>query len=152
MLTAFVLLALSAPADPPKEKAKELPAEAKKELKKLEGKWRVVKTLEATKESEAKDGEDVFITFKDAEMTMASGDKKETIAITAVDGTTDPKCIDLTETRRDKTERTLEGIFKLDGDTLQLAISIPKEGKSRPTGFDKPPDRTVVMTLKRVKE
>jgi uncharacterized protein (TIGR03067 family) len=152
MLTTLVLFALSAPTDPPKEKAKELPAEALKELKKLEGKWRLVKAANGDREAEAKECESIHFLFKGAELTMVSGDKMETIRVTAIDATTDPKCIDLTETRRDKTERTVEGIFKLDGDTLQLALSLPKEGKNRPTGFEKPGERTMVWTLKRVKE
>lgn len=152
MLTALVLLALGTPADPPKEKAKELPAAAQKELKKLEGKWRLVKAATAEKEEAAKEGEALFLTFKGAEATMSFGDKKESVRVSAIDATTDPKCIDLIETRRDKTERTLEGIYKLDGDTLTLAFALPKDGKERPTGFAKPGPRTMVWTLKRVKE
>ena len=153
MLTAVVLFALAAPADPPKEKEKELPAEAKKELKKLEGKWRLVKAADANKESDVKESEALDFTFKGAEMTMSFGDKSETLRVTAIDPTTNPKCIDFTEQRRDKTERTLEGVYKLDGDTLRIALAIPKDGKNRPTSFDKPTDpRTMVWTLKRVKE
>lgn len=153
MLTAFVLLAFSAPAEPPKEKEKELPAAAKQELKKLEGKWRLVKAADANKESDVKESEALHFTFKGAELTMSFGDKKETLRVTAIDATTDPKCIDFAEQRRDKTERTLEGVYKLDGDTLKIALAIPKDGKNRPTGFDKPTDpRTMVWTLKRVKE
>ena len=156
MLPAIVLLALIAPSDPPKEKPKELPAEAKKELKKLGGKWKVVKAADANKESEIpKDSEPLIFEFKDADITMRYGDKKETIRVSAIDSTTDPKCIDLTETRKDGTERILEGIFKLDGDTLQIAFTTPKDAnaKSRPTSFDKPTDsRTTVWTFKRVKE
>src|SRR6266545_2295232 len=144
MLTALMLFVLSAPADPP-EKIKELPAAAQKELKKLEGKWRIVKAATADKEQDVKECESLLFEFKGAELTMSLGDKKETIRVTAIDATTDPKCIDLTETRRDKSERTLEGVFKLDGDTLQIALTIPKDGKSRPTGFAKPTDpRTMV--------
>lgn len=153
MLT-IVLFALSAPTDPPQEKEKELPAAAKKELKSLEGRWRLVKSVDMNKEAEPKkeDGE-LFFVFKGTEVTMTFGEKKETIRVTAIDATTDPKCIDLTETRRDKTERTLEGVYQIDGDTLRLALTVPKDGKARPTSFDKPTDaRTMVWTFKRVKE
>jgi len=54
MLTAIVLFALSAPADPPKEKEKELPAEAKKELKKLEGQMADVKAATNQGEGDVK--------------------------------------------------------------------------------------------------
>ena len=153
MLAAIVLLALSAPADPPKEKEKALPADAVKELKKLEGKWRVVKAADANKEADVKEDEAILFTFKGAEVTLSYGEKKETIRVTAIDATTDPKCIDLTERRRDNSERTLEGVYKLDGDTLKIALAIPKDGKNRPTSFDKPTDpRAMVWTFKRVKE
>jgi uncharacterized protein (TIGR03067 family) len=153
MLAAALVFVLAAPADPPKEKEKELPAEAKKELKKLEGKWRLVKAADANKESDVKESEALVFEFKGAEMTMSFGEKKETIRVAAIDSTTDPKCIDFIEVRKDKTERTLEGVYKLDGDTLKIALSIPKEGKNRPTSFDKPTDsRAMVWTLKRVKE
>ena len=61
--TALILFSLTAPAEPPKEKdrEKEFSAEAKKELKKLEGKWRIVKLATADKESEAKDQEAYFV-------------------------------------------------------------------------------------------
>jgi uncharacterized protein (TIGR03067 family) len=154
MLPALLVLALSAPADPPKEKAKEkeLSAETKKELKKLEGKWQMVKAATNQGEGDVKELE-AFCVVSGSELTFSRGDKKETIRVTAIDTTTDPKCIDLTEVRADKTERILEGIFKIDGDTFQLAFAVPKDGKIRPTSFDKPTDaRTMVWTFKRVKE
>lgn len=153
MLAVIVLFALAAPTDPPKPKAKELPDEAKKELKKLEGKWRLVKAVDSTREAEAKESEAIDFVFRGTELTMSNGDKMETIRVTAIDGSTDPKCIDFTETRKDKTERTLEGCYKIDGDTLQIALAITKEGKNRPTSFDKPTEpRTVIWTFKRIKE
>ena len=155
MFTALILFSLTAPAEPPKEKdrEKEFSAEAKKELKKLEGKWRIVKLATADKESEAKDQEAYFV-FKGAEVTLTSADKPktETLHITALDTTTDPKCIDFLEKREGRPDRTLEGIYKIDGDTLQIAFSIPKEVKNRPTSFEKPGDRALVWTFKRVKE
>ena len=154
MLSALLVLALSSPADPPKEKEKEkeLPAGAKKELTKLEGKWQMVKAASSQGEGDVKDLE-AFCVIKGAELTFSRGEKKETLRVSAIGTTTDPQCIDFVGVRRDKTERTLEGIFKLDGDTLQLAFAIPKDGKIRPTSFDKPTDpRTMVWTLKRVKE
>jgi uncharacterized protein (TIGR03067 family) len=155
MFTALILFSLTAPAEPPteKEQPKELSAEAKKELKQLDGKWRVVKLADANKESEVKDQE-VYFVFKGTEVTLTSPDKEktETLRITAIDTTTDPKCIDLLEKRAGRPDRTLEGVYKIDGDTLRLAFSVPKDGKNRPTSFEKPGDRAMVWTFKRVKE
>jgi uncharacterized protein (TIGR03067 family) len=158
MFASFVALSLLVvSADPPKEKEKpkELSAEAKKELKKLEGKWRLVKALNAAKEEEAKDVE-IFFAFEGSKVTLSSGnkDKKETLEVTAIDASTDPKCIDLKEERAGKPSRTLECVYKIDGEMLQFAMAVPPEGeKLRPTGFDKPASpRVMVWTLKRVKE
>src|SRR5262245_39624290 len=110
MFALFLTLPLvGAPADPPKEEAKELPAEAKKELKKLEGKWRLVKALNSTKEAEAKDDE-IYFTFKGSKATLSAvgKDKNETLEVTAIDASTDPKCIDLLELRPGRPPRTQE--------------------------------------------
>jgi uncharacterized protein (TIGR03067 family) len=152
MLTALVLLALSAPADPPKDKSKELPAEAKKELKKLEGKWQLVKAVFKEGEDDLK-GLDVFGTFDGDQMLLFPGKKQETYRVTAIDVTTNPKCIDFQVRRKDGAERLVEGVYKIDGDTFQFAFSAPEDGKMRPTSLAKPTDsRTQVWLFKRVKE
>ncbi len=151
MFRMLILFTLVAQAEPPKEKDKELSAEAIKELKKLEGKWLVVKVAAEGKESEAND-KDVHFVFKGTEVRLMSGDKGETLLITALDSTTDPKCIDFLEKREGRPDRTLEGVYKIDGDKLQIALSVLKEGKNRPTSFEKPGDRAFVWTFKRVKE
>src|SRR4051812_49240041 len=118
MLTSFIVMAMViAPAEPPKEKEKqpELSAEAKKELKKLEGKWQIVKGLGTEGEAELKNLE-AFCVVKGTEMTFTAGTKKETVEITALDPSTDPKCIDLTESRPGKPLQTSEGVYKIDGD------------------------------------
>ena len=156
MFAALVVFVLAAPVDPPKEKEKpkELPEAAKKELKKLEGKWKLLKAADSTKEAEPDPKEPtILFVFKGNELTMEYGERKEAIRITAIDPSTDPKCIDLAEKRRDDPERTIEGVYKIDGDTLQIALHIPKDAKQRPVGFEKPTDpRTMVWTLKRIKE
>ena len=147
----LLLLGVVAGADEPRTKDKELPAEAKKELKKFEGKWRLVKAAGGGQESELKDKE-VYFVFKGAELTITSGNRVETCQIAAIDTTTDPKCIDLVEKRKGRPDRTLEGVYKIDGDTLQLAHELPGGGKSRPTSFEKSVERALVYTLKRVNE
>jgi len=152
MFAAIIAVSLLTTIDPRPQK--ELPEAAKKELKKLEGKWKFVKSLDANKEAEpdAKEPE-VFMVFKGADVTLEFGEKKETVRVAAIDPSTDPKCIDLVEKREGRPDRTLEGVFKIDGDKLLLALCITREGKERPVGFGKPTDpRTVVWTLKRVKE
>lgn len=158
MRLCFPLLLLfgmaTASADEPKVEAKDkkFSAEAKKELKKLEGRWKLTKVAGRGQETEFK--LEAHITFKDTEMTMAAENKEreEKVQIVALDPTTDPKCLDLLEARPGKADRTLECVYKIDGDDLQLAISLPTAGKSRPPGFDKSIDTAMIWTLKRVKE
>jgi uncharacterized protein (TIGR03067 family) len=56
------------------------------------------------------------------------------------------------EKREGRPDQTLEGVYRIDGDTLQIALSILKEGKNRPTSFEKPGDRVLIWTFKRIKE
>lgn len=152
MFATLLLASLTVAADPPKEKG--FSPEAEKELKRLEGKWMFVKGLSKDGESEMKDlgayavYEGTLITF----YSEKTG-KKEMLEITAIDPSTDPKCIDLVEKRKGRPDRTVEGVYKIDGDTMLIAIAVPFGGKVRPVSFEKPKDpRVVVWTLKRVKE
>jgi uncharacterized protein (TIGR03067 family) len=149
MFIAMILFSLTALADPHKE----FSAEAKKELKKLEGKWKMVKSADAQKEFELKDEEMCFL-FKDSDVTLtfSNSTKTEKLQVAAIDPATDPNCIDFLEKREGRPDRALEGVYKIDGDMLQIALSILKEGKNRPTSFEKPGDRVLIWTFKRVKE
>jgi uncharacterized protein (TIGR03067 family) len=152
-LPVLLLLGIAAVADEPKPgaKEKEFSAEAKKELKKLEGKWRLVKIAATDGEVEMKDKE-LYYVFKGTEVTQTFGDKMATSRVDALDAATDPKCIDLTVTREGAPDRTLEAVYRIDGDTLQIAFSLAKEGKNRPTSVEKPSDLSFIWTFKRVKE
>jgi len=154
LVAALVAVALATPpAAADAAKVKGWTAAAKAELKRLAGGWEVFKSVGTGKEEEAPNS-GVLFTFKGSDITMSFGGKKEQLRIGAIDPTTDPKCIDLIETRRDKTERVLEGVYRIDGDTLKLSFHVPEGGaKNRPTGFAKPTDpRTLVWTFNRVKE
>ena len=95
--------------------------------------------------------EEAFCVFEGTKMTFAK--TKEMAEVTALDPSTDPICIDLTNNRPGKPLQIAEGVYKVDRDKLQLAIAAPKGGKLRPANFDKPTDeRIIVWTMKRVKE
>ncbi|MFO0797858.1 MAG: TIGR03067 domain-containing protein [Gemmataceae bacterium] len=150
-LAAVVVASPPAAADA--GKLKEWTPAAKAELKRLGGSWEVVKSVGTGGEKEAADS-GVRFTFKGTEVALSAGGKKETFRVAAIDPTTDPKCIDLIETRQDKTVRVLEAVYRIDGDTLKLAFHVPEGGaKDRPTSFEKPANpRTLVWTFRRVKE
>lgn len=54
----------------------------------------------------------------------------------AVDSSRSPKQINMIGTEGDLAGKIAEGIFSLDGDTLQICHTMP--GKPRPTGFASP--------------
>jgi uncharacterized protein (TIGR03067 family) len=152
MIPLVVSLVLAAPAaDPPKEM--ELPVAAQKELKKLEGKWKLVKEVSADGEREP----EVVVEFKGRKLSLDMKEKKENFefSVTALDPSTDPKCIDFTvlvEKGPLAKGTVIEAIYKLDGDTLTL-VGYAGEGKKRPANFDPPKDEGAGMwVLKRVKE
>jgi uncharacterized protein (TIGR03067 family) len=146
-----VLVAASLAVPQQKEKEKEWPEAAKKELRKFEGMWKAVKGVTNGNEETANGGNDVFIEFKGRKLLL--GDK-EVFEIAALDPSTDPKILDLkavTDMGQLRKDAVLESIYKLDGDTLMLAVYIG-EGKKRPEKFESPKDSQVVwMTLKREK-
>lgn len=149
-LAALVGLLATTAAAPQDEKP--LTAKTKAALPQLAGKWEVTKVGDGDAKEELK-GIAAYWAFNGAEVTFSYGDKSETLRVLDIDPTTDPKCIDLEERRKGRDPRVLEGVYRVDGDTLRLAFAVLKDGKSRPTGFDKPADpRTLVITFKRVKE
>jgi uncharacterized protein (TIGR03067 family) len=158
MFAAIIALSLSASAaEPPKENEKDLPEAAQKELKKLEGKWKLTAgNRDEQERPPSQDGSDVFFEFKGRKVILTERDKEAVIFETAaIDEKTTPKVIDfkMLVERGPLTKGTVyEAIYKLDGDTLKLAIYFG-EGKKRPEKFESPKDSAiVVLTMKRVKD
>ena len=130
---------------------------AKKELKTLAGNWEYVK-------AHAKEGM-IDIASMNAHILTIDGAKweirpkdseevRERAVIIALDPSTDPKILDLkTIPRNPKREGSVvEGIYKIDGDTLVLVTYVGRD-KKRPADFDVPKEtETFVWTLKRVKK
>jgi uncharacterized protein (TIGR03067 family) len=145
MFAASVCLSLMFTADPPKEK--EFPEAARKELKKLEGNWAFVKGTSSKGEEKAEGKlSDFILEFKGKQMLFKLGDEsKETLQIAAIDPSADPKCIDILEKSPGKPGRILEGVFKIDGDKLVIAMRMTGNDKQRPVTFDKPTDPLVVV-------
>jgi uncharacterized protein (TIGR03067 family) len=151
MLATLLALALAAPADPPKEK--ELTEAAKKDLKKLEGVWKAVKGIKDGEEETQNAGEeDLSIEFKGRTMLLKG---KEYFEVTGLDTTTDPKFIDFkTVIAAGPLPKgsVFEGIYKLDGDTLVLAV-FEEGGTSRPTKFESAKgSKVVLITFERQKK
>jgi uncharacterized protein (TIGR03067 family) len=99
------------------------------------------------------DGGIVFTFTADGGLTVKEGNRtKPEGASYKVDPKKDPAEIDLIPPP-DKKEPTLQGIYRLDGDTLTLCFGRGGPGAERPKKFESPEGaETVVMTLKRAKK
>ena len=151
MLAALVALSLVVPAADAKEK--ELSEAAQKDLKKLEGVWKAVKQVNNGTEEEPKmGGEDVVIEFKGRTLLLAG---KEFLTVATMDPAADPKCIDfksLVDMGPVSKGMVFEGIYKLDGDTLVLALHL-EGGSNRPAKFESEKDsKVIVVTFERQKK
>ena len=127
--------------------AADRPDEAvKKELRKLEGTWSIV-AQEANGKREDKDKikKHDFV-FEGEKLIIKDANKSREHSI-QIDPKQTPKTIDLTDAKGDPVGR---GIYKLDGDSLTIAITKP--GFDRPAAFTtKKGSNHVVVVLKREK-
>jgi uncharacterized protein (TIGR03067 family) len=151
MIATILALALAAPAAP-EDKEKELTAAAKKELKALEGKWTVTKLAIDGNDVPAPESDEKNIEFKGRKFLLGG---KEIFDIDSLDPSTDPKLIDfkgLADMGEIRTGTVYEGIYKLEKDTLTLALYFG-EGQKRPTKFESEKDAKVaIVTLEREKK
>src|SRR5262245_12717054 len=95
MLAVALAVALVAPAPAPNNK--DLPEAAKKELKKLEGKWKVTKEVTSGGEREQPAlgrGEEVTVEFKGDKVIINAKEKFE-FEVSALDPGVDPKILDI---------------------------------------------------------
>ena len=150
-MTALVAVLLLVPVADAKEK--ELTADAKKELTKLEGKWKAVKAVTNGEEETPKAGDqDVAIEFKGRKLLMNGN---HIMDVAAIDHSTDPKCLDLkavVDMGGIRKDTVYEAIYKLDGKTLLLALHV-EGGSNRPAKFESAKDsKVVVVTFEREKK
>src|SRR6185312_3774916 len=115
-----------------------LPEAAKRELKTLEGKWRVEKVLHFERETTPGSADDPLIfEFNGNRIDFA---KASSGAVVGLDPATTPRCMDFRPLEGFgifKKGSTYESVYKLEGDTLTWAVYIGA-GKNRPVGFDRP--------------
>jgi len=79
-------------------------------------------------------------------VTPAAGAKTPAVSGTfAADAGKTPATIDMKPASGRYKDKTLLGIYKLDGDALTVAFAEP--GKDRPTGFDSKPGGGVVVAV-----
>jgi len=116
---------------------------------KLEGSWIATAAVSDGKKAP----EDVLkkamltVTFKGGKYSVVSEGNEVEAGTYKADPSKKPATIDLTiMTGKDK-GKTQPGIYKIEGDTLTVALT-PPESKERPKNFE-PPERGEVTVLKR---
>jgi len=116
---------------------------SKKDLEPLQGVWKGQKAKSNGQEFTADEAAKLELTVeKDGGYVLkANGEVKGTLA--KLDASKKPAAIDLT---RSSDNKTLLGIYEIDGDTLKMAVGKP-DGKDRPATFDSAPDSGVVYVL-----
>lgn len=150
------------PVTPPEVK----PAEKKEAAKAIDkakaklddalvGTWAVkdVAVLDGGFNSEDGGKDDRMVFRKDGTCSIlgVSGFVGFTTSTFATDPTATPRAIDITTVRRGQQEDTRPAIYQVDGDTLKVCIG-RRAPSPRPAAFAPQPDKTLVITLKRVKE
>ena len=137
---AALLVIVPARADTPKD------AEVKKDVEKFQGKWTVASIEENGKLESADEVAMFVVTVKDALFTIKIKDEVTKELTIKLDPSQKPAAIDLVP--KDAKEKTVLGIYKLDGDTLTIAGT--DQNKERPTEFSSAKGVTLLV-LKRAK-
>ncbi|HEX3147167.1 MAG TPA: TIGR03067 domain-containing protein [Gemmataceae bacterium] len=115
-----------------------------KVLKQLEGEWKIEKMLFGGIDPGPDKVDKTTLIFKGDEITPS--DNPKDVAKIKVDPSKKPAQIDLT----DKANKTMPGIYELNGDELKICFA---ESETRPTEFASPKDsKQVLIVLKRIKK
>jgi uncharacterized protein (TIGR03067 family) len=134
VLTMLALVAVAAGQDPE-------PPDPDSDVKKLEGKWEIVKLTSGRGTDAAVAGKGYSMTFAKGKVTVKTNAPMEMVGTFKLDPKKKPPHIDVTY---EKDKRTLEGIYELKGEELRITFgpkgSRPKDFASATTG---------VRTLKR---
>lgn len=124
---------------------------AKEELKLLEGSWLCESVYDGTEKEPTpkKELKKITLAINGDKMVQKDGEHSESGTI-KIDPSQKPKKIDVTLLDGPKKGKTGLGIYRLDGDTLTMCLSVP--GKDRPSDFpDKPGPGQITTVWKRAK-
>jgi uncharacterized protein (TIGR03067 family) len=126
--------------------AEETRKDAKADLKKLDGSWKVVKVI-YNGEDFTNDGVGpLAMDVKDGEATVRAKEdiKKEYAKVRlALDPSATPKILDLSVLAGAQKDAKMEGIYKLDGDKFTICIKVL--GNGRPGKFESPEGESIAL-------
>jgi uncharacterized protein (TIGR03067 family) len=140
---ALLATCLVASAQAEKDKKADTKDDAKAQLEKLAGTWKLEKEV---RDGEEKKAEDIQLVFMEEKVTLKE-EGKATAGTVKIDAAKKPAQIDITA---DGSDRPIQAIFELDGDSLKLAFTL--DGGARPEKFEsKSGSKVTLATFKRVK-
>lgn len=108
--------------------------DAKKEQKKLEGKWQVTYVEADGNKQGEEDVKKMTMTFEGDKYTLKMDENIVSKGKTKIDPTKKPKTIDGTPEEGDAIGQVIAAIYEIDGDNLKLCYGQP--GQNRPDKFE----------------
>jgi uncharacterized protein (TIGR03067 family) len=124
--------------------------DAKKELKSLQGTWKVTALTHDGKEAPKDAIEKMVLMVKDDTYTLKMGGDEEESGTIKIDPSEKPKTIDFVIKKGKDKGKTQQGIYALEGDNLKCCMSEP--GKDRPKALaSKKESGHILVVLKREK-
>src|SRR5262249_16159847 len=127
--------------------AKEAP---KKDPPSILGEWVPESGVHGGKNAPPPPGSTITFTKEGKCFVKEGGDAKPDSMSFTFDPKKDPSEIDISEPRAGMGEKAIKGIYKIDGDTMLICLSIDGE---RPKAFASPAgSQSILITLKRVKK
>ena len=119
----FLAALLSAPAPAPSDAAKE-------DLKKLQGEWAPTAIQINGEKAPDKKLARTKLVVKDDKFTALEDNEVSDESTARLDPAQDPKAVDLAFTAGPDKDKSVQGIYKLDGNVLTVCVAEP--GKERP--------------------